>query len=123
MTVALFVASLATTAQTQNSANPNSSSPFPFQTDAQKQEWINANPKAYVNMGGDKASAQTAVTPDFTNFEQKEIWLVQQEAEAMLEKVIPPTVITQEQKEAWLLNKELSAKNAALASQGIVVTP
>lgn len=113
MTVAFFVASLAASAQTQNATTSQPVNPFPFQTDALKQAWINANPKDYVHMGGDKAAAQTTAMPEFTNSEQKEAWIAQQEAEAMLEKAIPPTVITQEQKEAWLAVKNPPAFGGA----------
>ncbi len=102
MTVAFFVASLAASAQTQNATTSQPVNPFPFQTDALKQAWINANPTDYEQMGGDKVATQTTAMPEFTNSEQKEAWLAQQQAEAVLEKAIPPTVITQAEKEAWL---------------------
>lgn len=162
MTVAFFVASLAASAQVQSAVNLHPANPFPFQTDALKQAWINANPKDYVRMGGDKPIVPTTATgaittPEFTTQADKDAWIAQQEANAILAKEAainaanaanPPTVITQVEKEAWLaahasapaastiplfateadkdawlLQQELNAKNAALAAQGIIVTP
>ena len=111
MTVAFFVASLAASAQVQSAVNLHPANPFPFQTDALKQAWINANPKDYVRMGGDKPivpTTATGATPEFTTQADKDAWLVQQEANAILTKEAainaanPPTVITQAEKEAWL---------------------
>jgi len=130
MTVAFFLASLAASAQTQNATTSQPVNPFPFQTDALKQEWINANPTDYEQMGGDKAAAQTTAMPEFTNSEQKEAWIAQQEAEAVLEKAIPPTVITQAEKEAWLeaqnasqVQAELNAKLQFISDNGIIIEP
>ena len=158
ITVAFFVASLAASAQTQNARTTQPVNPFPFQTDALKQEWINANPNAYVNMGGDKPiipTTATGATPEFTKQADKDAWLAQQEANAMFAKQAPinanntppeftkqadkeawlaahgsataastiPQFANEADKDAWLLQKELNAKNAALAAQGIIVTP
>lgn len=118
MTVAFFVASLAASAQTQNATTSQPVNPFPFQTDALKQAWINANPTDYEQMGGDKPIVPTTATgaitaPEFTTQADKDAWIAQQEAEAMLEKAIPPTVITQAEKEAWLAVKNPPAFGGA----------
>ena len=107
MTVAFFVASLAASAQVQSAVILQTANPFPFQTDALKQAWINANPKDYVRMGGDKPIVPTTATgaittPEFTTQADKDAWLVQQAIIAIAQKATPPTVITQAEKEAWL---------------------
>ena len=114
MTVAFFVASLAASAQVQSAVNLHPANPFPFQTDALKQAWINANPKDYVRMGGDKPILPTPVnsaTPEFTTQADKDAWLVQQEANAVLAKQAAinapaasttPVFATEADKEAWL---------------------
>ena len=107
MTVAFFVASLAASAQVQSAVNLHPANPFPFQTDALKQAWINANPKDYVRMGGDKpivpnTGTGAITTPEFTTQADKDAWLVQQAIIAIAQKATPPNVITQAEKEAWL---------------------
>lgn len=139
MTVAFFVALLSASAQTQNATTSQPVNPFPFQTDALKQEWINANPTDYVRMGGDKPivpNTATGATPEFTTQAEKDAWLVQQEANAMLAKQAainatnPPTVITQAEKEAWLeaqnasqVQAELNAKLQFISDNGIIIEP
>ena len=111
MTVAFFVASLAASAQVQSAVNLHPANPFPFQTDALKQAWINANPKDYVRMGGDKSAIQTfsETTPEFTT----------QEFDAMLLKVTPPNVITVAEKEAWLAAHPSSPAHNVPASNNL----
>jgi len=137
MTVAFFVASLAASAQVQSAVILQTANPFPFQTDALKEAWINANPKDYVRMGGDKPivpTTATGATPEFTAQADKDAWLVQQEANAMLAKQAainatnPPTVITQAEKEAWLeaqnasqVQAELNAKLQFISDNGIII--
>ena len=141
MTVAFFVASLAASAQTQNATTSHPVNPFPFQTDALKQAWINANPTDYEQMGGDKPIVPTTATgaittPEFTTQADKDAWLVQQEANAILAKEAavnatnPPTVITQAEKEAWLeaqnasqVQAELNAKLQFISDNGIIIEP